>query len=234
MKVTAPARPRGPGGRRLSKISIQTGTSHGGVPLPDGSIARVQSTSTPRIALEDRARGLWIGRRGAARGIDASGRAVRSLPATRRVRDPSRHRVPELLFDHPAFPPALKHEIYQKLRVTEAWSASPRIPTSSSSTRPARRPRGLEARAVGIAAETRAAIGQTLERKFAFLLEKLEVTGTRSLAEQHAPFVPGSFPVPLRRRGRGGPRPRTSRACRTDGEDAMYAAHHPRAVSRAG
>src|SRR4029079_8297858 len=31
-----------PGAAGLSKISIQTGTSHGGVPLPDGSIAQVK------------------------------------------------------------------------------------------------------------------------------------------------------------------------------------------------
>ena len=31
-----------PGAAGISKISIQTGTSHGGVPLPDGSIAQVK------------------------------------------------------------------------------------------------------------------------------------------------------------------------------------------------
>ncbi len=32
----------GPGGKGISKISVQTGTTHGGVVLPDGSIAKVE------------------------------------------------------------------------------------------------------------------------------------------------------------------------------------------------
>src|SRR3954451_16245318 len=30
---------RAPGARGISKVSVQTGTSHGGVPLPDGGVA---------------------------------------------------------------------------------------------------------------------------------------------------------------------------------------------------
>ena len=40
----------------------------------------------------------------------------------------------------------------------------------------------------------RAQIGRTLEDKFTFLLTRLNVGGTRSLAEKHAPFAAGSFP----------------------------------------
>src|SRR5439155_8034535 len=43
MKVYRDALERlAPGQPGISKISIQTGTSHGGMPLPDGSIAQVQ------------------------------------------------------------------------------------------------------------------------------------------------------------------------------------------------
>jgi hypothetical protein len=42
---------------------------------------------------------------------------------------------------------------------------------------------------------TREAIGQALEAKFTFLIEKLGAAGTRALAEKHAPFVPGSYPA---------------------------------------
>src|SRR5207244_12940704 len=33
---------RAPGAVGISKVSVQTGTSHGGVPLPDGSVAEVK------------------------------------------------------------------------------------------------------------------------------------------------------------------------------------------------
>ena len=39
------------------------------------------------------------------------------------------------------------------------------------------------------------AIGQSLEAKFRFLFEKLQVPGTGALAAKYAPFVPGSYPV---------------------------------------
>src|SRR4029450_6488214 len=33
---------RAPGAKGISKVSVQTGTSHGGVPLPDGGVAEVK------------------------------------------------------------------------------------------------------------------------------------------------------------------------------------------------
>ena len=43
--------------------------------------------------------------------------------------------------------------------------------------------------------EMRDALGAALEARFTFLLTQLAVQGTRALAEKHAPFVPGSYPV---------------------------------------
>ena len=89
----------------------------------------------------DRARAVRHGRRGAARRLHAAGRAVRPLP---RARDGCEiHLATEfqnMLFDHPAFPAALKREIYElAARPTRPTSARPATPTSSSSTRRARR-----------------------------------------------------------------------------------------------
>ncbi len=44
-------------------------------------------------------------------------------------------------------------------------------------------------------AATREAIGRALEERFRLLLHRLRAGGTRAIAAQHAPFVPGSFPV---------------------------------------
>jgi hypothetical protein len=44
-------------------------------------------------------------------------------------------------------------------------------------------------------ASVRARIGQTLEDKFRFLLQKLKVPATAAVAAEYAPFVPGSHPV---------------------------------------
>ncbi|MEZ4570392.1 MAG: hypothetical protein R2849_08715 [Thermomicrobiales bacterium] len=64
----------------LSKISVQTGTSHGGVPLPDGTVADVAvdfktlgdlSEVAPGPVLDRRRRPAWS--------LDAAGRSVQSL-----------------------------------------------------------------------------------------------------------------------------------------------------------
>ena len=62
----------------IAKVSVQTGSSHGGVVGPDGSVAagpdRLRDTPTD---LEGRAGGVRDGRRGSARRVDASGGALR-------------------------------------------------------------------------------------------------------------------------------------------------------------
>ena len=58
----------------LSKISVQSGTSHGGVVLEDGSIADVKlDLDTLERLAEGRARGVRAGGRRAARRLDAAG-----------------------------------------------------------------------------------------------------------------------------------------------------------------
>ena len=105
-----------PGAEGISKISIQTGTSHGGVPLPDGSIAQV---SVDFGALETISR--------IARERYGLGGAVQhgasTLPAELFGKFPELgaceiHLATEfqnMLFDHPAFPVELKRDIYERI-----------------------------------------------------------------------------------------------------------------------
>ena len=199
MKVYRGALERGaPGAAGLSKISIQTGTSHGGVPLPDGSIAQVQIDFDALEKLSKIAREQY-GMAGAVQ------HGASTLPAELFDRFPRLgaceiHLATEfqnMLFDHPAFPAALKREIYEKLRFTEAGDRKPTDTDEQFFYKTRKKALGTWKRELwGLPAEVRAAIGTALEQKFGLLLEQLEVTGTRTLAQQHAPFVPGSFPLP--------------------------------------
>ncbi len=83
----------GAGAIGLSKVSVQTGTSHGGVPLPGGGVAEVKLDfgTLERLSAVCRSYGL-AGRR-AARCVDVAGRAVPPVPAGRDRGDPSRHRA---------------------------------------------------------------------------------------------------------------------------------------------
>ena len=105
---------RSPGALGVSKVSVQTGTSHGGVPLPDGSMAEVKLDFEVLRELGEVAR-----RYGAAGAVQ---HGASTLP------DELFHRFPAVetaeihlatgfqnaLFEHPAFPESLHREI-------EAW-----------------------------------------------------------------------------------------------------------------
>ena len=90
----------------LSKISVQTGTAHGGFVNADGTRAhrREDRSEDARGAVARRARRVRPGRRRAARRVDAAAGGVRRVPARRRLRDPPRHRLPEHGLRAPAVP----------------------------------------------------------------------------------------------------------------------------------
>ena len=90
----------------ISKISVQTGTAHGGFINADGTVR-----TDVKIDLEDArgavargAQGVRPRRRRAARRVDAAARRVRRVPAGRRLRDPPRDRLPEHGLRAPAVP----------------------------------------------------------------------------------------------------------------------------------
>ena len=197
MKVYGAALGRtAPGEAGLSKISIQTGTSHGGVPLPDGTIAQVKIDFDALAELSVIARKEY-GMAGAVQ------HGASTLPAELFDQFPKLgaceiHLATEfqnMLFDHPEFPAELRRDIYEQLRTAEAGDRKPSDTDEQFFYKTRKKALGARKRELwSLPAGTRAAIGAALERKFEFLFEKLEVTGTRALAEQHAPFVPGSFP----------------------------------------
>uniref|UniRef100_A0A832I5S8 Aldolase n=1 Tax=Eiseniibacteriota bacterium TaxID=2212470 RepID=A0A832I5S8_UNCEI len=184
-----------PGAAGLSKISIQTGTSHGGVPLPDGSIAQVRLDFDTLEKLSALARERY-GMAGAVQ------HGASTLPADLFDRFPKLgaceiHLATEfqnMLFDHPAFPAALKADIYARLRTAAADERKPTDTDEQFFYKTRKKALGLYKRELwSLPAEVRAAIGASLEEKFGFLLTKLETAGTRALAERWAPDVPGAF-----------------------------------------
>jgi len=197
MKVYQDALQRlAPGAAGISKISIQTGTSHGGVPLPDGTIAQVKVDFDALGKISKLARERY-GLGGAVQ------HGASTLPAELFARFPQLgtieiHLATEfqsMLYDHPAFPAELRREMYEKLRVLAADERKPSDTDEQFFYKSRKKALGPFKQAMwGIAAGVRREIGQTLEDKFAFLIEKLGAAGTRAIAERHAPFVPRSFP----------------------------------------
>ena len=128
-----------PGVEGLSKISVQSGTTHGGVVLADGTIADVQIDFGTLERLSRRcARELRTLRSCSARRIDAARFRVPQFPDDRDCGDSSRDEFPDDAVTI-SMPDALRDEIYEWLRENAKDERKPRIPTSSSSTRRERR-----------------------------------------------------------------------------------------------
>jgi fructose/tagatose bisphosphate aldolase len=186
-----------PGKPGMSKISIQTGTSHGGVPLPDGTVAKVKLDFDTLQALSKLSREKY-GFAGAVQ------HGASTLPSELFGEFTKRgaceiHLATEfqnMIFDHPAFPAELKRSIYDELRTSEAGERKPTDTDEQFFYKVRKKALGAHKRDMwALPPAVRAAIGATLEERFTFLLTQLHAQGTRQLAAQHAPFVPGSYPT---------------------------------------
>jgi len=186
---------RSPGAIGISKVSVQTGTSHGGVPLPDGSIAEVklEFDVLKRLGEVARSRGL----------AGAVQHGASTLP------DELFHRFPAVetaeihlatgfqnaLFEHPSFPAALHREI-------EAWvfanAADERKPgqTDEQFIYTTRK------KAIGPFKRqlwelpTKDEILSAQSRKIAFLFTELGVNGSREMVDGYIHPVEQRMAVP--------------------------------------
>ena len=198
MKVYGEALARlAPGAEGISKISIQTGTSHGGVPMPDGSIAQVKVDFDALETLSRIARERY-GLGGAVQ-HGASTLPVELFDKFPMLGACEIHLATDfqsMIFDHPAFPPDLKHEIYERLRTLAADERKAGDTDEQFFYKTRKKAIGPYKRQLwGMPAATREAIGRALEERFRLLLHRLRAGGTRAVAAQYAPFVPGSFPA---------------------------------------
>jgi fructose/tagatose bisphosphate aldolase len=187
---------RAPGKPGMSKISIQTGTSHGGVPLPDGTVAKVKLDFDTLEALSR----LSTSKYGFAGAVQ---HGASTLPSELFGEFPRRlaceiHLATEfqnMIFDHPSFPADLRRTIYDQLRATESGDRKPTDTDEQFFYKTRKKALGgFKQELWGMAPAVREAIGASLEQRFTFLLQQLKVNGTRAVAETYAPFVQGSFP----------------------------------------
>ncbi len=176
----------------ISKISVQTGTSHGGVVLPDGSIAQVKLDLEALAALSRAAREEY-GMSGAVQHgastlpQDAFGNFSRLETAEIHLAT----NFQSIVFDSPALPTALREKMYRWL---DANAESERKVGDSPEQfyyKARKKAIGPFKREVwSLPSETRAAIAAELEKTFDFLFEQLKVTGTAALVQKYirAPY----------------------------------------------
>jgi len=167
----------------ISKISIQTGTSHGGVVLPDGTLAQVAIDFEVLKALGEKARGDY-----------GMGGAVQHGAST--LPEQAFHKFVEagtcevhlatafqnLVMDHPAVPEALRQETIEWLKVHAAEERKPKDTEAQFLYKTRKKSIGpFKEKFWALPAEGRAAISAELEKTFAFLFGQLAVAGTREI-----------------------------------------------------
>ena len=185
----------GPGAPGLSKVSVQTGTSHGGVPLPGGGVAEVKLDfdTLERLSAVCREHGL----------AGAVQHGASTLP------DELFHHFPRvetaeihlatgfqnLLYDHPEFPADLRAEI-------EAWTFANAADERKEGETDTQFVYKTRKKALGEYKRQlwdlpqKDAIIDSQEEKLRFLFEQLAITGTKPLVKRYVKVPRRSRPAP--------------------------------------
>jgi fructose/tagatose bisphosphate aldolase len=171
----------------LSKLSIQTGTSHGGVVLPDGSLAQV------KIDFETLKRLSRVSREEYGMG-GAVQHGASTLPSE------AFHKFAEvdacevhlatgfqnIIYDHDRFPSDLREEAYEHIRDAHAGQWKDGQTEEQFIYKNRKRALGAFKRQFwGLPEAARAEIGQSLEDQFGFLFDQLGVQDTMELVAAH-------------------------------------------------
>jgi fructose/tagatose bisphosphate aldolase len=167
----------------ISKISVQTGTSHGGVVLPDGTIAEVKLDLDALRDLSRVARDSY-GLAGAVQhgASTLPSNAFGSFPRVEAAEIHLATNFQNIVFDHPALPESLRRRMYAWLDENAAGERKAGDTDEQFYYKTRKKAIGPFKKDLWeLPAETRAAISADLERTFAFLFEQLNVNGTAEL-----------------------------------------------------
>jgi fructose/tagatose bisphosphate aldolase len=181
----------------LSKVSIQTGTSHGGVPMPDGSVAEVKIDFDTLRRLSTVARDEYglagCVQHGASTLPDE---AFHHFPANGTAEVHLATGFQNILYDEPGLPPELRSEM---MAWTLANCADERKQGESESQflyKTRKKALGPFKRALWtLPVDAEAQIAANLRSRFGILFDELQIAGTRSLVDRFV--TPPDLPRPL-------------------------------------
>ena len=185
-----------PGMAGLSKISVQSGTSHGGVVLSDGSIADVALDLDTLEVLSRLGRERYgmagAVQHGASTLPDA---AFSNFPKRETAEIHLATNFQTMMFDH--LPPALLQEIYAWL---DANAKDERKATDSDAQfyyKTRKKAIGPFKKTLwGLPADLRETLGVAYDAKFTFLFSQLGIAGTKKYVEQFVTMPEQHRPMP--------------------------------------
>jgi len=193
---------RAPGARGISKVSVQTGTSHGGVPLPDGGVAEVKLDFEVLRELGVVAREYGL--------AGAVQHGASTLPDTLFHRFPAVETAEihlatgfqNALYEHAAFPEALHREI-------EAWCFANAADERQAGQTDQQFVYTTRKKAIGPFKrqlwdlDTKAEILAAQGHKISYLFTELGVNGSRAMVDRYVQPVEVHRPMPAALREAG-------------------------------
>jgi fructose/tagatose bisphosphate aldolase len=183
---------RGKGLAGISKISVQTGTSHGGVVLPDGSIAAVKLDLQALEALSRAARERY-GLGGAVQhgASTLPSNAFGNFPRIETVEIHLATNFQNIIFDHPRLPAELRARMLAWLDRNARSERKPNDTDEQFYYRARKKAIGpFKEECWSLPGEVREAIAADLEKTFGFLFEQLAIGGTSELVRKTVPANP--------------------------------------------
>ena len=175
----------------ISKISVQTGTTHGGIVLPDGSIAQIKLDFNTLKTLSEIARREY-GLAGAVQ-HGASTLPPEAFHKFVECETAEVHLATEfqnMIYESKHFPPDLKKKIYAWLKVNAANEAKQGETEDQFLYKTRKKGLGpFKKEIIKLPHETRDAIAAEIETKFDFLFKQLNMVNKRDLLNKyvHAP-----------------------------------------------
>ncbi len=182
----------------ISKISVQTGTTHGGVPLPDGTIAKVKIDFDTLEKLSEVAR-VEYGLAGAVQ------HGASTLPEEAFDQFPARGTAEvhlatgfqNMIYESPAFPEDLKDRIYGLLKEKHTDERKESDTEEQFLYKTRKKGFGPFKKEIwSLPADRMKVIMDALEDQYAFLFTKLGVNETEALLKKYVRPVAVPLPCP--------------------------------------
>ena len=178
---------RGPSGTSLiglSKISVQTGTAHGGFINPDGTVRTDVKIDLKTLQELSTAARKDYGLAGAVQ-HGASTLPPDAFDAFPRVGACEIHLATDfqnMVYEHPQFPADLKSEMYAWVRENAAEERKPKDTEEQFIYKARKKAIGpFKKRMWSLPDAARQAIGQSLEERFTFLMRQLKINDTAAV-----------------------------------------------------
>jgi fructose/tagatose bisphosphate aldolase len=180
----------------IAKISVQTGTSHGGVPLADGSIAQAKIDFSVLQEVTDICRKEYGVAGSVQHGASTLPESVfNKFPENEAVEIHLATGFQNMILDAPTFPAAMKEEIRHFCFAEAADERKEGESDEQFVYKTRKKALGpFKRRMWDMGDEAKGPIIAELEAKFELLMDKLGVFGTRELVHKYVPLTAANLP----------------------------------------